>query len=279
VVKGSLRVEDGPEWTNFLRPPALPDTEVLHARFKSFHYAPHVHDAWTIAKMEAGAAQFDLAGITHVAPAGTIFLIPPGAVHSGSAATADGYVYRVLYLGETNSDDAGSARRLDSSTLDLRNYPVVVDHDELNKRLARLHRLLPIHGRALEQGEALESVAATITTIIRSDNPQVSSRRLGPVALAVDFIQEHWKENFTLDDLARATFSSPYQLIRMFHREFGATPSVYRRALRVAAARRLLREGLPPSSVAAKCGFYDQSHLNRHFKAAVGVTPTKYAMG
>jgi AraC-like DNA-binding protein len=54
-------------------------------------------------------------------------------------------------------------------------------------------------------------------------------------------------------------------------------PSAYRRALRVQAAQRLLRNGTPPARAAAECGFYDQAHLNRHFRRVTGVTPSQYA--
>ena len=39
---------------------------------------------------------------------------------------------------------------------------------------------------------------------------------------------------------------------------------------------RLLGKGEAPGDVAAACGFFDQSHLNRVFKARMGVTPRAY---
>lgn len=45
---------------------------------------------------------------------------------------------------------------------------------------------------------------------------------------------------------------------------------------RVHKARRLLKQGLRPVDIAIDCGFSDQSHLNRHFKKYLGVTPTQY---
>jgi AraC-like DNA-binding protein len=42
-------------------------------------------------------------------------------------------------------------------------------------------------------------------------------------------------------------------------------------------AQKSLREGLQPAHVAAEYGFVDQSHLTRHFKRLVGVTPAQYA--
>jgi AraC-like DNA-binding protein len=46
---------------------------------------------------------------------------------------------------------------------------------------------------------------------------------------------------------------------------------------RVDLARRLLLDGMPPSLAAAEAGFYDQAHLTRHFKRALGTSPGRYA--
>jgi AraC-like DNA-binding protein len=39
----------------------------------------------------------------------------------------------------------------------------------------------------------------------------------------------------------------------------------------------MLNAGAAPADVAVRCGFVDQSHLNRHFKRHLGVTPMQYA--
>jgi AraC-like DNA-binding protein len=52
------------------------------------------------------------------------------------------------------------------------------------------------------------------------------------------------------------------------------------RILRFERATALLRagDGRPDwARVAAECGYFDQSHFNRDFKAFAGVTPTTYA--
>jgi AraC-like DNA-binding protein len=54
-------------------------------------------------------------------------------------------------------------------------------------------------------------------------------------------------------------------------------PHAFQRDLRVARARRLLAAGEPPAAVAALCGFADQAHFTRAFRAAVGVPPGRYA--
>jgi AraC-like DNA-binding protein len=264
------------EWSRFFRSADLPGAEALHARFVSHRYAAHFHETWTIATVESGAASFTLGATRYMAPAPSVFFIPPGAVHTGEPASPGGYLYRVLYLHPQQDVDDGGPTVLAGQLVDSAARRVVVEDRHLTSRLAQIHRLLPLAGHALEQGEALASVVVTLTGIAPRQEPQrPNGQRI--VTLAVDYIRAHWQDDFNLGDLSRATGASRYHLVRTFHRQMGLTPSVYRRALRIAEARNLLRRGERPADVATMCGFYDQSHLNRHFKLIVGVTPRQYA--
>lgn len=262
------------ERARFLRPPALDGVEALHATFVRHRYTAHIHDALTIAHVDRGAATFDLEGSRHVAPAGTAFLIPPQAVHTGEPVTSSGYTYRVLYL-----DPGELAARSDEAIApsDLSRTPIVVRWPVLARALRRMHATLVGGGRSLESGEALLDVAGAVRRVVGHD-PLSPLRFAHPaVRRARDFIHGHWREDFTLDDLARAAGGSPFHVARTFRAQVGMPPTAYRRALRVQAAQRLLREGQDIATVAADCGFYDQSHLNRHFRRATGVTPGRYA--
>lgn len=68
-------------------------------------------------------------------------------------------------------------------------------------------------------------------------------------------------------------------LIRAFRREFFITPHAFQTDMRVRHVRRLLRNGSSPSEAALECGFADQAHMTRHFKARTGVTPAMYRRG
>jgi len=67
-----------------LTDPRLPGVELLQARFVRYRYAPHWHEALCVAVVSSGAAAFDCSGTRHVAPAGSVFVIPTGAVHAFS---------------------------------------------------------------------------------------------------------------------------------------------------------------------------------------------------
>jgi len=61
-----------------------------------------------------------------------------------------------------------------------------------------------------------------------------------------------------------------------FRAEIGLSPKVAARVLRLGQARSLLVNGVPAGSVAARCGYTDQSHLVREFRALAGCTPSAY---
>jgi AraC-like DNA-binding protein len=65
--------------------------------------------------------------------------------------------------------------------------------------------------------------------------------------------------------------------LRSFKRQYGLTPHAYDLCKRIALAKQALRSGAKPSHVAHTFGFVDQSHLTRHFKRLVGVTPFQYS--
>jgi len=54
-------------------------------------------------------------------------------------------------------------------------------------------------------------------------------------------------------------------------------PHRFQIAQRVKLARRMLERGAGVSEVAARTGFFDQSHLHRHFRRSLGTTPREYA--
>ena len=80
-----------------------------------------------------------------------------------------------------------------------------------------------------------------------------------------------------LSALAKQAEVSRFRVLRTFKLRYGLPPHAYLLSVRVALAQKALREGHQPAQVAAQYGFFDQSHLTRHFKRFLGVTPAQYA--
>jgi len=90
------------------------------------------------------------------------------------------------------------------------------------------------------------------------------------------YIEENYTENVPLRDLAQLVALSPCTLINLFRREVGIPPHQYLCYVRIREAMALLRGGSSAAAAAIDAGFFDQSHLTRHFKRVCGMTPGQY---
>lgn len=99
----------------------------------------------------------------------------------------------------------------------------------------------------------------------------------GRLMKAVEFVTEHYGEAIEVAGVAAQAGLSVSQLQREFARLFGISPKQYIREVRVGVARHMLETSEESMAIIATCcGFYDQSHLTRQFKAATGLTPRAY---
>ena len=92
-----------------------------------------------------------------------------------------------------------------------------------------------------------------------------------------EFVRDNLDQSIGLADLAAAAHLSEYHFARLFKATTGQTPHQFVITKRVERAKELIRERrLTLAEVAAAVGFADQSHLHRHFKKLVGVTPKRF---
>ena len=92
-----------------------------------------------------------------------------------------------------------------------------------------------------------------------------------------DFLHANFTESFTLEEIARVADVHPVHLSRVFREKFGCTIGEYVRRLRVEfASRQVLSSEESLGEIAHAAGFSDQSHFNKTFKTAFGLTPAEY---
>jgi AraC-like DNA-binding protein len=116
--------------------------------------------------------------------------------------------------------------------------------------------------------EWLHDLAGPREPLVR-DDPALQRAR--------DYLGDRLPQNVTLDELAAAASTDKFRLVRLFRAATGMPPHRYQLAQRIRLARRLLERGMPIAEVAATTGFADQSHLHRHFRRGLDLTPREYA--
>lgn len=99
----------------------------------------------------------------------------------------------------------------------------------------------------------------------------------GPIRVVQDKIQSDPSADLSVSSLAAAASMSERNLLRVFSREVGCSPSAYVERIRVDTARRLLEERDDGVEVIARAaGFGTAETMRRIFIRRVGVSPTDY---
>ncbi len=92
-----------------------------------------------------------------------------------------------------------------------------------------------------------------------------------------DILHDTFSENWTLEILAQSLEIHPVHLSRDFSKHFHCTLGNYIRSIKIQRALALLPDkNLSLTDIALACGFADQSHFIRCFKATNNITPSHF---
>jgi len=274
----SLREMKTGDVVRYSRCVGLKGLEVMSARWLEHSFAPHMHDFYAVSLNYGGRGAFDCRSELRDAAPGTCSLIAPGEVHTGHATSGEGWIYRNLYI-ET-SLMAALLKSLDwQGPLDVEFIFPLVRDTILAARLAHVFASLTESNSLLQNESLLLSVVARLITdhFVSGRALSDAGREHAAVRRVKDWLDANSEQNVSIYSLAGLAALSPYYLVRAFHRHVGVPPHKYQTIVRINRARKLLNSGAAISEVAYRAGFCDQSHLNRCFKRALGVTPGAYA--
>lgn len=94
---------------------------------------------------------------------------------------------------------------------------------------------------------------------------------------ALLYIQTHYAENISLDDIARESYIGRSELCRCFQRVLGTSPKEFLLQYRIRQATILLKKSeYQIADVAELTGFSSPSHFGSYFKKFMGYTPKEY---
>jgi AraC-like DNA-binding protein len=266
---------------------AVAGVDLLRARFITHRYGRHAHETYTFGIIESGVEEFDYGGEVLRAGPGALALLDPEVVHTGHAATAAGWSYRVLYPEVSVVTDVAEQLGWRGGTP---RFPQTVVYDRHSAALLRSAHEAAEHGDQLASSSLLTTALAGLLTAhasigtagpgrgsIAAIGPAPVTRRSPATMRAVaDLLEDRLTDPPALAELAAMTGLSQFALLRAFRAETGLPPHAYLNQQRVRRARTLLDRGMTPADVAFETGFADQAHLTRHFKRVVGVPPGAY---
>lgn len=248
----------------------------------------HDHEYGEIAFVLSGQGRHISAAADEAFRKGTIFWIPPGAVHH-YVTREPGELFNVLFSSEwIHATLAPHSKELPTKKfpgfiLDSKPSPL-----SFSVRPPVFIRLRAILERLAEECKAPRECRGLVVTglflefvgvLVRSAellSASTSGRRdgkeLGPL---LSFVQKHFQESWALEDLARRFSFHPNYLSRVFRKNTGYTLPEYINELRLREAARLLKTtDLSILDVSLACGYEHLSWFNRSFKKTHGQSPS-----
>ena len=265
------------EVLHYWRDRDLREATLLRAHYGQFQWERHFHDEMVIVISERGSGQVITRAGTDVGGAGSVWVFAPGEYHYGRVDSDDGWDYRALYVEVSELDRIATNFGLEKGRLYV--PPGLYDDEELASVLLCAHASGEKSRSLIDEQIAWNDAFAAL--FCRYGRPKPSSKlpHLGQSALALarEYVMEHYREDISVDALARLSGVSRYHFIREFRNAFGLPPHAFLNQVRLQQARKLLLAGHKAAEAAGDSGFYDQSRLTRLFKRAYGLSPAQYA--
>lgn len=130
---------------------------------------------------------------------------------------------------------------------------------------------------AMMQGR-LQQILAMMVQLDERANELLNEEKIQLVQKTVQYIEQHYDEDLTVEQLANMAGMVRWQYSQKFKTLTGKKPTDYVAHLRINQAKELLRNTTDPlSKIARQIGFKDEYYFSRCFHKLTGNTPREYA--
>ncbi len=238
-----------------------------------WHSIPHSHGFAEMFYVVGGGGSFWVEGETVPVSEGDLVIIDRDTEHTETSHPADPMEYIALGIDgyQLPPSDGGSPWRV---------IHFQGSHGGIYNSLRGMLRETQEQQAGYEQVcqnflmVTLVRIARHIGFPVFEDKKKTASRES---TAARRYIDNHYRENISLDTLAEAVHISKFHLAHVFSREFGVSPMSYMQQLRLQECRELLTTtDYSVAQVARMTGFSSPSYFSQRFRAAEGMSPMQY---
>ncbi|MDR0933156.1 MAG: AraC family transcriptional regulator [Victivallales bacterium] len=246
----------------------------------------HSHDFSEICIVSSGSINRLTRNLTTPLTAGDFFLVHPGGELEWSDPSPDAVVYNVLYDGNIPipmliSRNMPFLEQLypDFKSDKFYSFSEIYHLPELElKKVINILDLIKQENQERKPGYQTAVIALFMTAILffaRSYTSRFMNEAKYRRQRVFAYLNSHFSEHFTLQDLAKKMGMSPSTLFRRFKADFGVGPAEYLQKVRINQAITLLRNSAHSNEfIAFQCGFYNYSHMWKLFQKHLHCSPT-----
>lgn len=153
----------------------------------------------------------------------------------------------------------------------------------LSEKSGKLHTQIHSFQKKILHSENYNDLKVTICDalllFLESDEKDFESYKK-EIQLIMRYINIHYKEHITLDQISEEANLNKSYLCRLFKKEYGDSIFNYLNMIRMEKAAKLLKEnsGLYVQEVATEVGISEPFYFTRRFKEYFGISPREYIM-
>lgn len=251
--------------------------------------ALHHHDFYEVYFFLSGNVQYNIESRSYLLTPGDVLLISPMELHQPMFGSEQREYERiVLWIDRQFLEgiDLPGESFADCFNTDGPNHSNLLRPEGVQRQfLMFLLEQLILESGSQEPYQKISALSYLVQVLVLLNRLALQQSReelMTPpdstVYSVLGYINEHYNENLTLDELANRFFISKYHLSREFQRLVGSSVHRYIIQKRLVMAKQLLAEGKPSSEVYQHCGFGDYSNFYRAFKGEYRISPKEYVL-
>lgn len=237
-------------------------------------FPDHFHEYYVLGLMESGQRTLSCKGTEYAIQPGDVLLFNPGDSHACTQSDGGTLDYRGINIPEkTMRSLAGEITG--KPELPCFSQPVIHDAEAVCC-LRSFHQLVMVGSREFEKEERLLLLLSILFRQYSQPYPADTAACREDIQRACEFMEAHYAQRISLDQLCRCAGLNKSALLRAFTVTKGVTPYCYLESVRIREARKLLEQGVMPAEAALRTGFSDQSHFTNYFRRFIGLSPGVY---
>lgn len=235
----------------------------------------HFHEYYVIGFVEGGKRHLWSRNKEYDVSAGDLILFNPRDNHYCAPIDGEPLDYRAVNIDPSVMEQAVS--EITGREFMPRFTQNVVYRSDITQSVSALYGAILRRASRLEKEEALffllEQVLQEYAAPFKEEDISRPDDRIQNLCT---YMEDHFSENISLDELLSMTTFGKSYLLRSFTKQVGVSPYRYLQTIRLDKAKKFLEQGMPPVEAAAMAGFSDQSHFTNFFKEFIGLTPRQY---
>ena len=235
----------------------------------------HFHEYYVIGFVEGGRRHLWCKGQEYDLSAGDLILFNPRDNHYCAPLNGEILDYRAVNINpEIMMKAVKEIENIDYIPHFTQN---VVYQSDITHSIRDLYHVIVHHASKLEKEEALFFLLEQVLQEFAESFEEADlSEPNQQIKLLCSFMEQHFAENITLDELLSMTKFGKSYFLRSFTKQVGVSPYRYLQTVRMDKAKKFLEQGIAPIDAAQMAGFTDQSHFTNFFKEFIGLTPKQY---